>query len=94
MLTILLDQAESLDTHCTVEIFNDLLQLLVHFFDPLRVGQPIQRPLCDDQHLPSFRKVDYPPKRPRLTYSHKHFATCSITLNIRWIVFCKISVSS
>ena len=56
MLTVLLDQAESLHTHCTVEIFNDLVQLFVHFFDLLRVGQSIQRPLCDHQHLPNLEK--------------------------------------
>ena len=49
----LLDYAEGLDIYCTVEIFNDLSQLSVHFFDPLLVGQPTQRPLCDRQHLPN-----------------------------------------
>ena len=43
---------EGLNIYHTVEVFNDLGQLSVHFLDPLWVGQPTQRPLYDCEHLP------------------------------------------
>ncbi len=56
-----------LHIHCTVEIFNNLGQLSVHFFNPFRLDEPTQRPLCDHQHIAKFRNADCLPKRPRLT---------------------------
>jgi len=35
VLTSLLDETESLNIHCTVEFFNDLGQLTIHFSDLL-----------------------------------------------------------
>ena len=54
MLTSHFGAVENLNIHCTVEVFDDLGQLSVHFFDrPVRVDQPIYRSRCGHQHWPN-----------------------------------------
>ena len=55
MLTTLLSQAESFDIHCTHEVFNDLGQLSIYFFDLHQVGRPTHCFRCDPQRLAKSR---------------------------------------
>ena len=43
VLTSLLDPSESLNVHCTIEVFDHLGQFPLHFFDRARVDQSVDR---------------------------------------------------
>jgi len=51
VLTSLLGSAETFNIDYTVEVFDDLRQLYVDFFDGLLVSQPARRSRCEYQYL-------------------------------------------